>query len=283
MSEAVEQALGCRVTSLQPLSRSWGLKVMRAGLDDDRTVLVKQGPGDLPGHAGLEGWMLGELARETALPVPDVLHASPDLLVTDWIDNEGGPSSPAHERHAAELLAALHTMRQPSFGYSRDTAIGGLAQPNPESASWVAFFRDHRLVHMADIAHGRGRLPGPVRTRIDRLADRLADYLDEPGHPSLLHGDLWGGNVLVRGERIAAVIDPAISCGHPEIELAFTTLFATFGRPFFDAYGALAPLDKEFFTLRLHIYNLYPLLVHVALFGGSYVPPVEATLERAGC
>ncbi len=136
------------------------------------------------------------------------------------------------------------------FGYARDTLIGPLPQPNPESDRWVPFFRDHRLLFMARRAHEEGALPPALLGRIERLAARIGDYLIEPAHPSLLHGDLWTGNVLVRQGRIAGLVDPAISCGHPEIELAFATLFGTFGRSFFETYESLLPLEPGFHELR---------------------------------
>ena len=89
--------------------------------------------------------------------------------------------------------------------------------------------------------------------------------------------------MLVRGRRVAGFVDPAIYCGNPEIELAFTTLFGTFGEAFFEAYEALLPLEPGFHELRSGLYNLYPRLVHVRLFGSSYLPPIERTLARLGC
>ena len=167
-------------------------------------------------------------------------------------------------------------------GYERDTLIGPLHQPNPRSERWVPFFAEHRLLAMARAAEGEGALPAKLLIRLERLAERLPDYLTEPAHPSLLHGDLWTGNVLVRGDRVAGFVDPAIYYGHPEIELAFTTLFGTFGATFFETYGKLAPLDREFHAIRCALYKLYPTLVHVRLFGGAYIPPIEQTLSRVG-
>ena len=88
--------------------------------------------------------------------------------------------------------------------------------------------------------------------------------------------------MLVRGDRVAGFVDPAIYCGHPEIELAFTTLFGTFGATFFETYEKLLPLDREFHAIRCALYKLYPTLVHVRLFGGAYIPPIEQTLSRVG-
>jgi len=146
----------------------------------------------------------------------------------------------------------------------------------------VPFFRDHRLMLMAREAHHEGSLPSPLFKRIERLAERIGDYLLEPPYPSLLHGDLWTGNVLVREGRIAGFVDPAITFGHPEIELAFTTMFGTFGKAFFAAYESLTPLEPGFHEIRASLYNLYPSLVHVRLFGSSYLPGIERTLARIG-
>ena len=230
----------------------------------------------------IEAYMLSELARLSDLPVPHVHLAAADLLVMDYIDNDGGPISASVERHAAELLVALHATPRPSFGYARDTLIGPLSQPNPKAARWVPFFRDARLLYMADQAYAEGRLPRGLFARLQRLAERLDAYLTEPAHPSLLHGDLWTGNLLVKGGRVAGLVDPAISFGHPEIELAFTTMFGTFGRAFFEAYEAAAPLEPGFHEERRDLYNLYPTLVHVRLFGASYLAGIDRVLARFG-
>jgi len=283
LKNRLETALGSPITETASLPVGFGLTGLTVRLADGRRLAVKArgGGGDGP-SLELEGYMLGELARLSDFPVPHVHVAAPDLLVMDFIDNDGGHITPAVERHAAELIAALHATPRDSFGYARDTLIGPLAQPNPPAARWVPFFRDHRLMYMAHAARTEGRLPPPLFGRLERLAERLDDYLLEPSFPSLLHGDLWTGNVLVKGSRIAGFVDPAISCGHPEIELAFTTMFGTFGRPFFEAYESLSPLEPGFHEVRRGIYNLYPTLVHVRLFGASYLAAIERTLSELG-
>jgi fructosamine-3-kinase len=198
----------------------------------------------------------------------------------DFIDNDGGGITRSVERHAGELIAALHASPRARFGYRRDTLIGPLAQPNPESDRWVPSFRDHRLLFMARQAHAEGALPASMLGRIEKLAMRIEDYLIEPAFPSLLHGDLWTGNVLVRQGRVAGFVDPAIYCGSPEVELAFATLFGTFGRRFFEVYEEAMPLEPGFHELRSDLYNLYPRLVHVRLFGAGYLAGIEATLAR---
>ena len=133
---------------------------------------------------------------------------------------------------------------------------------------------------MARAAVDEGVLPIDVMHRIDGLAGRLDGLLAAPDRPALIHGDMWGGNVLVKDGRIAGFVDPAIYYADPEIELAFSTLFSTFGEPFFRRYGEFRPLDRGFFETRKDLYNLYPLLVHVRLFGGGYVGSVDRILRR---
>jgi len=276
----IEAALGRRPERLSPLSGGCIAEIYRADFADGERLVAK-----LAGSRGdlaLEAYMLGYLRKHSDLPVPAVIHGAPDLLVMDYIETSGGLTAGA-ERHAAELLAALHGVSAPSFGHERDTLIGPLSQPNPQSASWLDFFRDQRLLAMAGVALEAGRLPGATMARIEALAGRLGEWIEEPGQPSLIHGDMWGGNVLAKDGRIAGFVDPAIYHADPEIELAFATLFSTFGAPFFERYGELRPLRPGFFEVRRELYNLYPLLVHVRLFGGGYLGGIEATLAKLGC
>src|SRR6516162_842010 len=282
VKDRIEGALGARVSVLTSMPVGFDLAGYRVALRDGRTLAVKLREGEGRADLSLEAYMLGELSRHSDLPVPAVYLAEPDLLVMEFIETDGGRITPQVERHAAELIAALHATPRPSFGYERDTLIGPLPQPNPLSDRWVSFFRDHRLLAVARAAEAEGWLPPKLLARLERLTERLPDYLNEPRHSSLLHGDLWTGNVLVRGDRIAGFVDPAIYWGHPEIELAFATMFGTFGEVFFDAYEALLPLEPGFHEIRSALYKLYPTLVHVRLFGAAYLPPIEQTLRHVG-
>ena len=282
LKRRVESVLGSAVVEASALPVGFGLTGLTVTLADGRRLAVKaRADGSAP-SLEFEGYMLGELKRLSDLPVPLVHHAEPDLLAMDFIDHDGSGITPSAERHAGELIAALHATRRERFGYARGTLIGPLPQPNPESDRWVPFFRDHRLLFMARQAQVEGALPASMLGRIERLASRLDDYLTEPAFPSLLHGDLWTGNVLVRQARIAGFVDPAIYCGHPEIELAFTTLFGTFGTSFFESYESLLPIEPGFHEVRLELYNLYPRLVHVRLFGAGYLAGIDRTLKRLG-
>jgi fructosamine-3-kinase len=275
LSAALKQVLGLAPLRLEPLSGGLGA-VYRAVLADGRSVVAKTGS-----RLDTEAFMLRYLAEHSTLPVPQPLYASETLLVMSYIEADGSVTPPA-ETHSAELLAALHGVTSAQFGFECDTVIGSLLQPNPLTEQWLPFFRKHRLLYMANEAANAGRLPTTMLARVEKLAGSLERWLSEPPAPSLLHGDIWSGNVLARAGRIVGLIDPAIYYGHAEIELAFITLFNTFGDRFFRRYHELRPIDAGFFEERCDLYNLYPLLVHVRIFGGGYVHRVESTLRRYG-
>lgn len=273
----VEAALGARIAAAERLGGGQIAEVWRARLDDRRSVVVKSGHG-----LAVEAWMLRYLKAHTAAPVPEIYVAEDELLVMDYLANDGALEAGA-EAHLGDIVAALHGIEGGQFGFERDTLIGGLPQPNPAAEEWLPFFRDRRLLAMARTALDAGRLPPSLMARIERLAGNLARWIRNDARPALIHGDLWGGNILSHGPRIVGLIDPALYFADPEIELAFMTLFNSVGRVFFARYGERRPLRPGFFEERRDLYNLYPLLVHVRLFGGPYVAQVERILTRYGC
>jgi fructosamine-3-kinase len=273
-SRRIEAALGRRPIADRALSGGCVADIRRVDLADGGRVVVKTG-----GELTIEAYMLRYLRARSALPVPEVLHAEDDLLILEFVETSGALDTGA-ERHAADLLAALHDIEAPRFGHERATLIGPLHQPNPWSRSWRDFFRDQRLIYMGAVARDAGRLSAATYARLERFCGRLGDWIEGPPRASLIHGDMWGGNVLVRDGRVAAFVDPAIYHADPEIELAFSTLFSTFGDAFFRRYAERRPIAPGFFEERRDIYNLYPLLVHTRLFGGSYAAAVDRTLTR---
>ena len=269
-----------RLRSVRPLGGGCIGEVYRAELEDGRPLVAKVDRGG-EAHLDREAYMLRYLREKTGLPVPDVFHGSKTLLLMEFVEGMGHFSGAA-EHHAAELLAALHGITADGYGHERDTLIGSLDQPNPWSESWVEFFREHRLLYAARVAHGAGRLPDGDLERVGRLAGRLEDLIGEPNPPALIHGDAWRGNVLAEGGRISAFLDPAIYHADPEIELAFISLFNSFGDAFMRRYAELRTIREGFFETRRDLYNLYPLLIHTYYFGGGYLGSVRRILERFG-
>jgi fructosamine-3-kinase len=280
LAEGIEEHLDQRLRSARPMGGGCIGEVYRVEIADGTTLVAKV---DREGESHLEreAYMLRYLRDKSGLPVPELYHGSNTLLLMEFIEGSSSFSEGA-ERHAAELLAGLHNITSNAYGHERDTLIGSLDQPNPWTESWIEFFREHRLLYLARAAHEAGRLPADDLERVARLAERLDELIEEPGRPSLIHGDVWSANILARGDRITAFLDPAIYHADPEIELSFISLFNSFGDPFFERYREIRGIRPGFFEKRRDLYNLYPLLVHVYFFGGGYLRSVQNTLRRFG-
>jgi len=174
-------------------------------------------------------------------------------------------------------LAILHKVTSTTFGLEYDNYIGSLPQSNKQNNNWVDFFIEERILPQAKKAE---KVLGPeIMVMIEKLGNRLPDLLTQ-SRPTLLHGDLWSGNFTLNQSGTVCLVDPATYYGNREIEIAFTKLFGGFEDEFYQAYNEILPLDKGFYDTRMDIYNLYPLLVHVNLFGGWYVASVRETLKR---
>lgn len=177
-------------------------------------------------------------------------------------------------------MACLHQVssKNECYGLDHNNEIGRLGQKNEWTKDWIEFFIQQRLEIQITLAYYHELVDKAFLERFRRIYSVLPTVLAQ-SPPSLLHGDLWSGNFLVGENSIPVLIDPAVYFGHREIELAFTQLFGGFDRRFYQSYQEVWPIEPEFGD-RAALYNLYPLLVHVNLFGVSYLSGVEQTLRR---
>ena len=216
---------------------------------------------------------LGLLRDRGALPVPEVLDVGPTHLVLAWV--EPGATRSATGRHLGEGMAELHRAGGGTYGLDHDNRIGPLAQDNAADEDWVRFYGERRLLARARDAG----LRGADRRRLEALVARLDRWLPRSPPASLLHGDLWSGNVLVDEAGQPWLIDPAVHRGDREVDLAMAALFGGFPAGFWEAYEAAWPLEPGAVERR-PLYQLHPLLVHVALFGGGWLGSVRSILSR---
>jgi len=224
-------------------------------------------------------------ARTDGLRIPEPVAAAPaqggdpGFLITPWIDS--ADPTPAHARTLGRGLAALHCVQEDEdarYGFAEDNFIGEMPQQNPWHDTWPAFFRACRLEPQAAWARERGVWQAAWDAPFAQLLEALPELLPATPTPSLVHGDLWGGNVLMTGSRDAALIDPAVYHGHREVDLAMTELFGRFSPPFYAAYEEAWPVD-EGYASRRPVYNLYHLLNHLNIFGSGYARSVEETMR----
>ena len=239
--------------------------VIRADLTDGARVIVKSGPAPRTEAAMLRA------IRDSGAPAPAVLAVSDDVLVMEYLPESGG-LAPQGWRDLGQALRLMHSDTGAAYGWSEDYAFADVRILNSPCPDWPGFWAERRL--LPDVV----RLPSPFGHRIARLAETLRDRLPLNPPCGLLHGDMWGGNLVARGGRLAGLIDPACYRGHGEVDLAMLTLFGRPGPGFEEGYGGYDPGMVE----RRPIYQLWPAIVHVRLFGAGYHGLLDRLLSQCG-
>ncbi|MBK7584146.1 MAG: fructosamine kinase family protein [Myxococcales bacterium] len=271
----LEETLHSRVTGVSPISGGDINQAHAVDLADGRRVFVKHNAATPPGMFEAEAHGLAWLAEAEALALPQVIAIGASFLVLELL--EPGRPRADHDEELGRGLARLHAHGAREFGLDRDNFIGRLPQDNRPLPDWATFYAERRLRPMVDQA--RQPLGRETLAAFERLYARLPELVGPDEPPARLHGDLWGGNAHVTESGAPCLIDPAAYAGHREVDLAMMALFGGFGGRVFAAYAEAFPLEPGH-TDRQALYQLYPLLVHVNLFGDGYVGGVRRALSR---
>lgn len=260
-----------------------------SGGDINRAYLLQTSVGSLfvkingrykfPGMFVKEQQGLDTIRETKTIAVPEIVlqgeFNNDSYLILKWI-NVGSANTIAFSKLGIQL-AQLHKSTSAQFGFYTDNYMGSLIQINNWNATWSDFFIEQRLQPMVKMAVDKKELVKNDIHQFDQLYKKLPGlFTEEP--PSLLHGDLWGGNYLIDTDGKPYLIDPAVSYGNREFDIAMTTLFGGFDRAFYEAYNNEFTLQTGW-QQRLKLWNLYPLLVHVNLFGGAYAKQVRENLS----
>jgi fructosamine-3-kinase len=283
LNPAVSAALG---SSIRSHARAHGGDINDAyevTLTDGRRVFVKTNARADRRLFACEARGLDWLRHAGALRLPRVLaHAAddegdaPPFLALEHI--AAAPRAADFDDRLGRGLAALHQFGAPSFGFDEPNFIGSLTQDNTPCATWPAFYVERRLDPQVRMAVDTGHAPAGWTRAFTRLFARMTDLAGPPEPPARLHGDLWSGNVMADETGAPCLIDPAVYGGHREIDLAMLRLFGGLNARVLAVYREATPLAPGF-DGRVALYQLYPLLVHVNLFGGGYVASVERALQ----
>lgn len=271
----IERRFGKKITMISPLSSADAVKIYCVALESGVSYVVKIAARGLD----VEAWMLNYLKEKSKLPVPAVYHSTDRMIIMEFIESKYGIDE-AGQRNAAELLAGLHGIGAEDYGLERNTLFAGFFQPNPQTEDWVRFFAEQRLLYAAGEALKEKKIDNKIMKQVEKLAGKLSKYIKQPNPPGLIHGDVWGGNILSQNGKAAAFLDPAIYYADPEIELAFIRMLNTFGPAFFTRYNELRPIRPGFLEERADIYSLYPMLVYTRLFGSSYARKTQRILDK---
>ncbi|MEM7570492.1 MAG: fructosamine kinase family protein [Pseudomonadota bacterium] len=261
---SAETLLGSPLTGAKRLHGGDLSEVLEAQLPDGRSVVIKGGP-----NPRAEADMLRSL-KAAGTPTPDVVAVNDTVLVLTKCD-DGGDLARSWKSLAA-ALTTVHSTHGDTYGWLEDYAFGAVPIPNTPSDNWPNFWAQNRL-----LCH-EGHVPTALMHRIEALCGRLASLVPETPSPSLLHGDLWSGNILCSQGVVTGLIDPACYHGHGEVDVAMLCLFSTPG----DAFWAHYARDELGFSERQAIYQLWPALVHLRLFGSGYAGLVERCLAQVG-
>ena len=298
LAAAVARAAGAEVTggsraSGGSINEAWALELAGGG-----RAFVKTRSDAAPGEYATEAAGLGWLAQADAVALPGVLAVGegdgPRFLALEWVD--AGRLDAAGEEALGRGLAALHAAGAPDFGAPPPGApapagahappgaraplrIGELSLPNDPAPDWPTFYARSRLEPLVALCLERGTLSASGARAVERVCARIDDLAGAAEPPARLHGDLWGGNVLAGADGRARLIDPAAYGGHREVDLAMLRLFGAPSERVFAAYDEAAPL-ADGHRERVELWQLFPLLVHAALFGGSYGASVERAAVR---
>lgn len=280
--QSLQEALEADVSSENSVSGGSINQSARISLSDHRSCFLKWNTHADPAMFAKEEKGLQLLqSADTSLIVPDVFATGVTEDGIGWLIQEYLQEGNA-QTNSAEIfgkqLATLHQHYAEQFGLDHDNYIGQLPQSNSWNNSWINFFIQERMEPQLKRAIDAHKVDSHTVAHFKSMYKQLPDiFPDEP--PSLLHGDLWGGNYFYNKKGCPCIYDPAVYYGHREIELAFTHLFGGFPRSFYQSYEDHFPLEPGF-SDRKDIYNLYPLLVHTNLFGGSYARQVKSVVQR---
>ncbi len=280
----IEAALSSKIIKKTSVSGGDINQATRIELSDGRRAFVKSNLDAPRGMFPAEAKGLRWLKDAGPLRLPEVYAVNREdatgqaaYLVLEWIE-QGQPTANFDER-LGQGLAQMHQMFAPSFGFDTNNFIGSLPQDNRSERSWPEFFWLRRLEPQLKRAVDAQRLDATAASDFQKLSKRLQQLYSVAEPPARLHGDLWGGNLHTDANGMPCLIDPAVYGGHREMDLGMMRLFGGFSAKVFAAYAECYPLLPGF-EERVALSQLYPLLVHVNLFGGGYASSVKKIVAR---
>jgi len=272
IKKRIEEKLGSKIKSFSSLSGGCISDAFKISTENGTSFFLKYNPSASNNMFLKEANGLRELDKSNSIKIPEVLSVDEDYILLEFIAS--GNRKKNFFEDFGKSFAEMHKFKSVSFGFYENNYIGSNPQINipdeKEKSDWTAFYLNKRILFQLQLAEKLGNSTDELRKGISKLENKIEDIIGHNSEkPSLLHGDLWGGNYMIDQNGNAVLIDPAVYYGHREADLGMTKLFGGFNSEFYKAYNESFPLEDGF-DYRENIYKLYHVLNHLNLFGGGY-------------
>ncbi len=264
------------------LSNSFGINCLKIVTNDSKEFIVKYyyKNNDKFNAIKSETDNLLFFNREKFSQFPSIINYNDNLLIISFINNDDDQPNQTNGDLLNSIIS-LHSKKSEDYGFNFDTQIGGLRQINSNSKNWLEFYRDKRLNYIFDLVNKNQPMDETINTKIDLLIKKIDNFIPNQPTPSLLHGDLWEGNILFKNKKFVGFIDPGSFYGHNELEVSYLRWFNPkfINENFLDKYNDHIKIDKYYLEYE-PIYQLYYSLLNVYLWDRSYIEDVRKLLEK---
>ena len=269
---------GREIIERKVLSKAFNIQCEKVILDTNQTLIFKYYINKIQKFNSIisETKSLNFFSKKFSYLFPSIIFSSDNLLIMDYIINNNIKKNNYQELLSKEIIK-IHSVSNEKFGFDFDSQIGGLRQPNKFNTNWVSFYRDNRLNMIFEIINKTNPMPNPINKKIETLIKNLDNFIPHNPKISLLHGDLWDGNILFNDGKLAGLIDPGGYFGHNELEIAYLTWFKFVDQKFINNYSNIINLDNSYYEYEA-IYQLYFSLLNVHLWSRDYIKDVEDLL-----
>ena len=260
------------------LSKAFNIKCEKVILDTNQTLIFKYYIKKNQEFNSIisETKSLNFFSKKFPHLFPSIIFSSNNLLIMDYIINNNIKKNDYQELLLKEIIK-IHSISNKKFGFDFDSQIGGLRQPNKFNTNWVVFYRDNRLNMIFEILNKTNPMPNTINKKLEKLIKNLHNFIPHNPKISLLHGDLWDGNILFNDGKLVGLIDPGGYFGHNELEIAYLTWFKFIDQKFINEYSNIINLDSSYYEYEA-IYQLYFSLLNVHLWSRDYIKDVEDLL-----